>query len=121
MASYQTPTERQALVRRMREAMIKCIILNGIPVVMEAFQSLAKEERPVDQDHSFTRYAPAPLCFATSLTQVSRQGWQADAANRERGMKVLELLYQDENEKIWATFGAHRDIRRCFHHVELPN
>jgi hypothetical protein len=51
---YQTPAARQALVRRMREAMIKCIILNEIPIVMEAFAALAKVEAPEDQEKSFT-------------------------------------------------------------------
>ncbi|KAI4641758.1 hypothetical protein J4E93_007856 [Alternaria ventricosa] len=92
--SYQTSAERQRLVRRMREAMIKCIILNGIPIVMEAFVSLAKQEKPEDQDHSFTR-----------------KDWKADEANHKRGLEVLETLYGDENEKIWASFGSHKDIR----------
>lgn len=52
---HKTPAARQALVRRMREAMIKCIILNGIPIVMEAFVSLAAVERPEDREHGFTR------------------------------------------------------------------
>ncbi|KAI4912750.1 hypothetical protein J4E90_006156 [Alternaria incomplexa] len=91
--SYQTSAERQRLVRRMREAMIKCIILNGIPVVMEAFVSLAKQEQPEDQDHSFTR-----------------KDWKADEANHKRGLEVLETLYGDENERIWASFGSHKDI-----------
>ncbi|KAF2096334.1 hypothetical protein NA57DRAFT_58254 [Rhizodiscina lignyota] len=33
---YATPEQRKALMRRMREAMVKCIIINGIPVVMTA-------------------------------------------------------------------------------------
>ncbi|KAH9206274.1 AhpD-like protein, partial [Leptodontidium sp. 2 PMI_412] len=84
---------RQALVRRMREAMIKCIILNGIPIVMEAFVSLAAVERPEDREHGFTR-----------------QGWQADEKNHKRGLDVLNILYRGENDRIWGTFGAHRDI-----------
>jgi hypothetical protein len=40
----------------MREAMIRCVILNSIPVVMEAFVSFTKVEKPEDQDHSFTKY-----------------------------------------------------------------
>jgi hypothetical protein len=44
--------------------MIKCIILNGIPIVMEAFVSLAKVEKAEDQDHSFTRHV-----FNRPLTQ----------------------------------------------------
>lgn len=69
------------------------MILNGIPVVMEAFQSLAAVEKPEDQDHSFTR-----------------ENWQPDQANYERGMAALEVIYRDENDKIWATFGAHKDV-----------
>jgi len=78
----------------MREAMIKCIILNGIPIVMEAFVSLAKQEKPEDQDHSFTR-----------------KDWKADEDNHQRGLSVLETLYGDDNDRIWASFGSHRDIR----------
>jgi hypothetical protein len=80
----------------MREAMIKCIILNGIPIVMDAFVSLAKQEKPEDQDHSFTR-----------------KDWKADEANHKRGLSVLEMLYRDDNDKIWESFGSHKDIREC--------
>jgi len=80
----------------MREAMIKCIILNGIPIVMEAFVSLAKQEMPEDQDHSFTR-----------------KNWKADEGNHQRGLSVLETLYGDDNDRIWASFGSHKDIREC--------
>ncbi|KAH6861012.1 hypothetical protein BKA58DRAFT_44462 [Alternaria rosae] len=93
--SYQTSVDRQRLVRRMREAMIKCIILNGIPVVMEAFVSLAKQEKPEDQDHSFTR-----------------KDWKADEANHQRGLFVLETLYGEDNDRIWASFGSRKDIPR---------
>lgn len=77
--------------------MIKCIILNGIPSVMDAFVSLAKEEKPDDQDFTFTR-----------------KDWKADEANHKRGLSVLETLYRDDNAKIWASFGAHEDIRWFF-------
>ena len=67
-ADFQSTQSRQRLMRRLREAMIKCIILNGIPVVMEGFQSLAKVEQPEDPDHSFTRYDRSLLleCHFTS-------------------------------------------------------
>jgi hypothetical protein len=42
----------------MREAMIKFIILNGIPIVMQAFTALAKVEKPEDQDKSLTKSVP---------------------------------------------------------------
>jgi hypothetical protein len=63
---HRTPAARQAMVRRLREAMIKCIILNGIPIVMEAFTALAKVEQPDDQDHTFTRSATI-LLFLRSI------------------------------------------------------
>lgn len=53
--SYQTSNERQQLVRRLREALIKCIPLCGIPAVMVAVTALAKQERDVDQDHTISR------------------------------------------------------------------
>ena len=53
--AYTTPEQRQRLVRRMREAMIKCIILNGIPVVLQALLSVAELEREEDKDFSFSR------------------------------------------------------------------
>lgn len=74
--------------------MIKCIILNGIPIIMEAFVSLAKQEKPEDQDYSF-----------------ARKDWKADEANHMHGLSVLGTLYGDVNQKIWASFGSHKDIR----------
>jgi hypothetical protein len=39
----------------MREAMVKCIILNGIPVVFEAVLAVAGQEQEQDKDYSFSR------------------------------------------------------------------
>lgn len=70
----QSTGSRQRLVRRSREATVKCIILNGIPIVMEGFQSLAKVEQPEDQDHSFTKYDKTPLaCLITSQKAISSE------------------------------------------------
>ena len=52
---YKTPQQRQRLVRRMREAMIKCIILNGIPIIFQALLSVAELEQDEDKDYSFSR------------------------------------------------------------------
>jgi len=49
------PEQQKQLVRRMREAMIKCIVLNGIPVVLLAFRALAALEKDEDKDHCFSR------------------------------------------------------------------
>ncbi|KAI1278211.1 hypothetical protein F5Y07DRAFT_397767 [Xylaria sp. FL0933] len=65
---YQTPPQRQALIRRMREAMVKCIILNGIPSVIEAFTAISEIERPEDQDHSCSSSAS---CLAWISKNIS--------------------------------------------------
>lgn len=79
---------------------MKCIIINGIPVVFEAILSVAAREREEDKDYSF-----------------SRKGWQPDRANEERGLRVLRFLYQDDHAKIMDRFHAHADLREyrlCF-------
>ena len=52
---FQASAARQALVRRLREAMVKCIIINGIPVVIEAVTSVSDVERLEDRDYSCSR------------------------------------------------------------------
>lgn len=52
---YKTSAARQALVRRLREALVKCIIINGIPVVIEAVTSINELEKPEDKDFSSSR------------------------------------------------------------------
>jgi hypothetical protein len=39
----------------MREALVKCIIINGIPVVIEAITSISDVEKPEDRDYSCSR------------------------------------------------------------------
>ncbi|KAF2226978.1 hypothetical protein BDZ85DRAFT_191086, partial [Elsinoe ampelina] len=87
------PESRKHFVRRLRETLIKCIILVGIPKVMLAFHSLAAVEREEDQDGGFTR-----------------EGWTPDEANRERGEKVLDVIYQGFQHKAHAACGSHRDV-----------
>ncbi|KAI0430766.1 hypothetical protein F5Y09DRAFT_221080 [Xylaria sp. FL1042] len=90
---YQTPPERQALIRRMREAMVKCIILNGIPAVIEAVTAISEVERPEDRDYS-----------------CSREDWQIGEANTKRAGDTLKVVYKSEEGGITKTLTAHRDI-----------
>jgi hypothetical protein len=39
--------------------MVKCIIINGIPAVIEAVSAISELERPEDQDFSCTRCVDA--------------------------------------------------------------
>jgi hypothetical protein len=52
---YSTSDQRKYLVRRIREALVRCCILNGVPTVMEATASIAAVEREEDRDYSFLR------------------------------------------------------------------
>ncbi|KAI1329426.1 hypothetical protein F5Y16DRAFT_98134 [Xylariaceae sp. FL0255] len=88
---YQTSTERQALIRRMREAMVKCIILNGIPSVIEAIMAISAVEWPEDQDHS---------CL--------REGWQIGSANTESSQARGDELVGEE------VIEAHQSCYRGF-------
>ncbi|KAJ0345475.1 hypothetical protein COL154_012020 [Colletotrichum chrysophilum] len=92
-SQYQTPAERQTLVRRLREAMVKCIIINGIPVVIEAVTSVSDVERPEDRDLS-----------------CSREDWQIGSETSERAAAVLKVLYKSEKGGHVKTLQAHKDI-----------
>ncbi|KAI1322831.1 hypothetical protein F5Y16DRAFT_415421 [Xylariaceae sp. FL0255] len=90
---YQKPAQRQQLVRRIREALFKTIMICGIPRVMDGIASIARVEREEDQDHT-----------------IMRANWQADEENRKRGEAALEVLFRNENAGIIDTFGSHREI-----------
>lgn len=81
------------MVRRLREALIKCIILVGIPGVIEALASVAAQEKEEDRDYSFLR-----------------EHWQRDDGNRERAKETLEMVYRGEDRRILDVFRGHRDM-----------
>ena len=53
---YQTSASRQALVRRMREALMKLIVLVGVPKCIDAIFSIGAQEADEDKDYSCSRY-----------------------------------------------------------------
>ncbi|KAK4901859.1 hypothetical protein LTR27_001633 [Elasticomyces elasticus] len=52
---YQTPEQRQALMRRIREALVKLVSVVGVPKPLEAVFSMGEVEREEDKDYSFSR------------------------------------------------------------------
>lgn len=52
---YNTPTHRQALVRRLREALVKLVSVIGVPKPLESVFAIAEVEREEDKDYSFSR------------------------------------------------------------------
>lgn len=91
--AYSTPTTRQALVRRLREALVKCIPIVGVCKPIEAILSIAKVERDEDKDYTITR-----------------EGWQCDERNHERGVDWFQKLYARNTSGTLDLFNAHRDF-----------
>ncbi|KAL5358793.1 hypothetical protein BJX96DRAFT_147281 [Aspergillus floccosus] len=92
-SQHSTPESRQALIRRLREALFKSIIIVGVCKPIEAILAISKVEREEDKDYTFTR-----------------DGWSNDAANRERGVGWLERLYARNTSGTLDLFAAHRDF-----------
>lgn len=91
--AFQTSASRQQLIRRIREALLKCTCLVGVAKPIEAILSIAKEERPEDRDYTLTR-----------------EGWQADEANHERGVAWLKKIYAQNTTDTVGLFDAHKDF-----------
>ena len=49
---YATSDARKALVRRLRETLVKDVIIVGVPKALEAVFAIAKVERAADKDYS---------------------------------------------------------------------
>jgi hypothetical protein len=91
---YQQSSERQALVRRIREALVKLVSIIGVCKPLEAIIAIMKVEREEDRDYTF-----------------SRKDWQCDQANHDRGMGWLNQIYQRNAEATLDLFKAHQDFR----------
>lgn len=90
---HGTPAQRQALMRRLRETLLKLIAIVGVCRPLEAIFDIEAITRAEDKDYSF-----------------SREGWQCDEANTKRGVDWLNRLYQQNIEKIDETFASQRDF-----------
>lgn len=92
--SYQSSEQRQALVRRLRETLVKLVSIVGVCKPLEAILAISKVELPSDRDYTFTR-----------------QDWAADASNHSRGANWLKKIYAGNTEDTLALFNAHKDFR----------
>jgi hypothetical protein len=91
---YATSSARQALVRRLREALVKLVSIIGVCKPLEAILAIRKVERPEDRDYSF-----------------SREKWQCDETNHEKGMEWMRKIYTHNVGPTLDLFDAHRDFR----------
>lgn len=55
-AQYPTPEARQALIRRLRETLMKLVVIIGVPKCLEAIFAIDGVERPEDKDYSCSRW-----------------------------------------------------------------
>lgn len=106
---FSTPESRQALVRRLREALVKNVSVQGVCKPLESLFSIAKIERPEDKDYSFSRYG-----YTTGGYMVSnifyRENWQSGPETIERGNRWLNTLYQANLSTPTTLFAAHKDF-----------
>ncbi|TKA70398.1 hypothetical protein B0A55_05606 [Friedmanniomyces simplex] len=91
---YQTPEQRQSLMRRLREALVKLVSVVGVPKPLEAVFSMGEVEREEDKDYSF-----------------SREHWQSGPANQQRGRDWLAQIYRHNDTTTAAMMSAHKDLR----------
>lgn len=52
---HQSPAQRQALMRRIRETLFKLIVIIGVCKPLEAIFDIDVITRPEDKDYSFSR------------------------------------------------------------------
>jgi hypothetical protein len=92
--AYQQPSERQALVRRLREALVKLVSIIGVCKPLEAILAISKVEREEDRDYSFTR-----------------DKWTNDGAHHDRGVEWFRKIYQQNADGTLDLFKAHQDFK----------
>ncbi|KAF2875705.1 hypothetical protein BDV95DRAFT_626174 [Massariosphaeria phaeospora] len=90
---YSSPEQRQALMRRIRETLMKLVPIVGVCKPLDAIFEIAAVTAPQDRDYSF-----------------SREGWQCDDANRQRGMAWLSRLYQHNLDTIDDVLASQKDF-----------
>ncbi|KAL4943612.1 hypothetical protein BDV06DRAFT_189506 [Aspergillus oleicola] len=91
---YSTSESRKQLVRRLREALFKSIIIVGVCKPIEAILSISKIEKEEDKDYS----------------PPTRKDWACDEANHERGVGWFNKLYARNSGSTLDLFAAHKDF-----------
>jgi hypothetical protein len=90
---YSTSEQRQALMRRIREALVKLVSICGVCKPLDAIFDIDAITRPEDKDYSF-----------------SREGWQCDEENRKRGFQWQDRLYKHNQGKIDDALSSQKDF-----------
>lgn len=109
---HQSPEQRQALMRRIRETLFKLIVIIGVCKPLEAIFDIDAITEPNDKDYSFSRFAEHHLCVECAI-DCSREGWQCDEANAKRGFEWQNRLYQQNQGAIDNVLASQRDFGIC--------
>ncbi|KAI6813392.1 hypothetical protein KC340_g16545 [Hortaea werneckii] len=94
---FSTPPQRQVLMRRLREALVKLVSVVGVPKPLEAVFSMAEVEREEDRDYSF-----------------SRENWHSGPENQQRGRDWLGQIYRHNDNQTAEMMAAHKDFRMSY-------
>lgn len=97
---FQSPSARQALIRRLREALVKAVCSVGVVKPLEAVMAINQVEKEADKDHSSTR-----------------EGWQCDQANADRAMGWMTKLYTKDTNDTMDLFNDHKDFIWITKHI----
>ncbi|CAK7205469.1 hypothetical protein SEUCBS139899_008244 [Sporothrix eucalyptigena] len=97
---YTTSAARQALVRRLREALVKAVSIVGVCKPLEAILAISAIEQPEDKDYSETR-----------------ADWQCDDANLKRAMDWYAKIYKHNASDTLGLFDAHKDFIWLSKHI----
>jgi hypothetical protein len=90
---HSSPEQRKVLMRRIRETMMKLVSIVGVCKPLEAIFDIDAVTAPEDKDYSF-----------------SREGWQCDEANRQRGLAWQDRIYKHDQGKIDDVLSSQRDF-----------
>lgn len=97
---YRTSGARQALVRRLREALVKAVALLGVCKPLQAACAISAAESPEDKDYT-----------------VSRKGWELNAANHARGRAFYNRLYGRNASDTAGLLDGHGDFDVVCEHI----
>ncbi|EPE33558.1 AhpD-like protein [Glarea lozoyensis ATCC 20868] len=97
---YATSEARKALIRRIREALVKGIAIHGVCKPIEGIISIVQVERPEDKDYS-----------------CSRENWVTGPENLARGENWLNQIYKGNLSASTDNFLAHRDFDFISRHI----
>ncbi|KAK0507110.1 hypothetical protein JMJ35_010568 [Cladonia borealis] len=90
---YSTSESRKGLVRRLREALVKCVSIMGICKPQGAIFSISALEREEDKDYS-----------------CSREHWQSGPENTARGAAWLDTIYKHNRTNTMKPMESHKDF-----------